>query len=71
MPSDFVTGLLKYGNWSGPGWTAGQEASAYENANVQRILSQADRKLLGVDSFDNYVAKAHDLNEMEDRKSVV
>ncbi len=63
--SEFVTDLLKYGNWSGPGWTAGTKSQPFEAAGVQRILSQAERGLTGLDSFDNYVAKAHDLNEYD------
>ncbi|WOF75109.1 hypothetical protein QMT40_002772 [Parvibaculaceae bacterium PLY_AMNH_Bact1] len=57
--------LLIYGNWSGPGWTAGRKAAPYIAKKQERILSAADRKMDGVDAFDNFVSKAHDLNEID------
>lgn len=57
--------LVIYGNWSGPGWTAGRRAAPFIAANHERILSPADREMDGVDLFDNFVSKAHDLNEID------
>lgn len=73
MPSDTIVNLLKYGNWSGPGWTASRLASEYEAAGVARIISPADRMIPGIDPYDNYVAKVHDLNEFaaEDQLRII
>lgn len=57
------TELLRYGNWSGPGWTAGVSRKAFDDAGTGRIISQAERNVTGIDRYDNFVAKAHDLNE--------
>ncbi len=58
-----LTELLKYGNWSGPGWTAGLSRKPFEKADADRIITKAQREVLGIDRYDNFVAKAHDLNE--------
>lgn len=63
MPSDTIVNLLKYGNWSGPGWSASRLASEFEDAGVARLITPADRLIPGIDPYDNYVAKVHDLNE--------
>lgn len=55
--------LLQYGNWSGPGWTARKRDDSFETAGVDRILSDDDRRIGGIDVYDNFVAKAHDMNE--------
>lgn len=57
--------LLIYGNWSGPGWTAGRKAAPFIAKGQERILTSDDRKMDGVDAFDNFVSKAHDLNEID------
>ncbi|MEO0622244.1 MAG: hypothetical protein AAFU49_00065 [Pseudomonadota bacterium] len=49
--------ILQYGNWSGPGWSNG---TGYPG----RRLTDAEKFGVGVDSYDSYVAKAHDLNEI-------
>lgn len=48
--------LLRYGNWSGPGWSNGTNYGG-------RVLTDAELRTPGIDAYDNYVAKAHDLNE--------
>jgi hypothetical protein len=55
--------LLRYGNWSGPGWTAGVSTSEFNDNNVERIITDDDRNVPGIDRYDSFVAKAHDLNE--------
>lgn len=55
--------VLRYGNWSGPGWTAGKDNDWFSNEGYDRAMTDADRALDGIDAYDNYVAKAHDLNE--------
>lgn len=64
MPSEEIEKFLQYGNWSGPGWTASGRAAEYRRLKVGRILSEADFAIPGVCRYDNYVAKAHDLNEV-------
>ena len=49
--------LLRYGNWSGPGWSNGGNYGG-------RVLSDAELRTPGIDAYDNYVAKVHDLNEI-------
>jgi len=51
--------FLAYGVWHGPGYSAGTF-----NPTGQRIFSTSERFLQGVDGYDNYVAKSHDLNEI-------
>lgn len=70
MVSNALVQLLKYGNWSGPGWTAGRFESDFAELNVARILSTADRSVLGVDAYDHYVSKAHDLNEVDAERNL-
>ncbi|WP_339949314.1 hypothetical protein [uncultured Albimonas sp.] len=65
MTSGFIGDLLRYGNWSGPGWTAAREADDFAAVGKARILSDAELRIAGVDAYDNYVAKAHDLNEYQ------
>lgn len=55
--------ILKYGNWSGPGWTAGIPKSDYDKSGADRIVTKTQRAVDGIDRYDNFVAKAHDLNE--------
>lgn len=57
--------LIKYGEWSGPGWTAGLETQWFQDQapGYDRVLTDADRAVEGIDAYDNYVAKAHDINE--------
>ena len=49
--------LLRYGNWSGPGWSNGSNYGG-------RVLTDAELRTPGIDAYDNYVAKVHDLNEI-------
>lgn len=49
--------LLMYGNWSGPGWSNGHNFGG-------RVLSTNELRRKGIDAYDNYVAKSHDLNEI-------
>ncbi len=65
MSSGLIGDLLRYGNWSGPGWTAAREAQDFAAVGKARILSEDERRIRGVDPYDNYVAKAHDLNEYD------
>ena len=58
-----IEDLLRYGEWSGPGWTAGMPADFFTSKGVDRKISNADRAVPGIDRYDNFVAKAHDLNE--------
>lgn len=58
-----VTELLRYGNWSGPGWTAGISREDFDAAGTDRVMTATQRKVAGIDRYDNYVAKSHDLNE--------
>jgi hypothetical protein len=60
-----VDTLLKYGNWSGPGWTAGIPASVFAGQGLARKIGHEDRAIDGIDRYDNFVAKAHDLNEYD------
>ena len=57
-----IQGLIRYGNWSGPGWTAGRAEDDF-GPNEARALRDDERDLMGIDAYDNFVAKAHDLNE--------
>ena len=52
----FVSRLLRYGNWSGPGWSNGNNFGG-------RILTEPELQTPGIDAYDNYVSKCHDLNE--------
>jgi len=52
-----ITELLRYGNWSGPGWSNGTNYGG-------RVLTETELRTPGIDPYDNYVAKAHDLNEI-------
>lgn len=63
MTSKLISQILKYGNWSGPGYTAGKFVFDYRNAGLSRILTPRDFALGGVDAYDQFVAKPHDLNE--------
>lgn len=65
MPSDTIVNLLKYGNWSGPGWSASKLASEFEAQGVARVITPVDRSIPGIDAYDNYVSKVHDLNEFD------
>lgn len=58
-----ISELLKYGKWSGPGWTAGIRKSDYDKSGAARIITQTQQKVDGIDRYDNFVAKGHDLNE--------
>ena len=60
-----LTKLLKYGNWSGPGWSGGIERRDYDAVGADRIMTGPQRKVPGIDRADNYVAKSHDLNEFD------
>lgn len=57
-----VEDLLKYGNWSGPGYTAARREDDF-GPNEARTLTQQETRIQGIDAYDNFVAKAHDLNE--------
>jgi len=52
-----IAELLRYGNWSGPNWSNGVNYGG-------RVLTDAELRTPGIDPYDNYVAKAHDLNEI-------
>lgn len=65
MPSPLVETILQYGAWSGPGYTAAGRARLWEEHGLCRILTPAERRIPGVDPYDNWVAKAHDLNEVD------
>jgi len=49
--------LPNYGHWSGQGWSNGENYGG-------RVLSDGELRRPGIDPYDNYVAKAHDLNEI-------
>ena len=53
----WVSKLLSYGVWSGPGYTAG-----YYALPIDKLTPELEAQL-GIDAYDNYVAKPHDLNE--------
>lgn len=59
---DKVEDLLKYGNWSGPGYTAARKEDDF-GPNQARTLTEQETRIQGIDAYDNFVAKAHDLNE--------
>ncbi|MCI5047081.1 MAG: hypothetical protein MRY59_06245 [Aquisalinus sp.] len=66
--ASWVSRQLAYGNWSGPDYTAGFYSSDVEGPlgrPVSRALAQERRALAGVDPYDNFVAKAHDINEFD------
>jgi hypothetical protein len=65
MVSSSTEKLLKYGNWSGPGYTAKEFERKYGAAGYARILSDDERDIPGVDAYDNFVARTHDLNEVD------
>ena len=58
-----IEDILRYGNWSGPGWTAGVKIDEFRDNGWERVITDDDREMLGIDRYDNFVAKAHDLNE--------
>lgn len=53
----FVEKVTKYGTWSGKGWSNGV------NYPGRKVL-ESEMEEAGIDPYDNYVAKAHDLNEI-------
>jgi len=57
-----VADLLLYGNWSGPGYTAARKEDDF-GPNEARTLTDEETRIQGIDPYDNFVAKAHDLNE--------
>lgn len=57
-----VEDLLRYGNWSGPGYTAARAEDDF-GPNEARTLTEDEHHIPGIDPYDNFVAKAHDLNE--------
>ncbi|MEM7058735.1 MAG: hypothetical protein AAF557_14180 [Pseudomonadota bacterium] len=57
-----VEDLLRYGNWSGPGYTAARAEDDF-GPNQARTLTREETRIQGIDPYDNFVAKAHDLNE--------
>lgn len=57
-----VEDLLRYGNWSGPGYTAARAEDDF-GPNQARTLTDEETRIQGIDPYDNFVAKAHDLNE--------
>lgn len=65
MSREAISSLLKYGNWSGPGWTAAMRDAGFRADGVARSLQPRERNIAGVDAYDNFVAKAHDLNEFD------
>ena len=50
---------------SGPGWTAGRKSGlsrkSYDDVGADRIITDTQRAVNGIDRYDNFVAKAHDL----------
>lgn len=65
MSREAINSLLKYGNWSGPGWTAAMRDAGFRADGVSRSLQPNERNIAGIDAYDNFVAKAHDLNEFD------
>lgn len=65
MPKDAIKEAIQYGNWSGPGWTAGGRDEPFRDKGISRSLTDQDRHLPGIDPYDNFVAKPHDLNEFD------
>ncbi len=64
MVSAVFAKLLQYGTWSGPSWTAGKSDLRYRELGVGRIFEPHELRAPGVDLYDNFVAKAHDINEV-------
>lgn len=52
-----VSQILAYGTWSGPEYSNGFSFP-------KRRFTDIDRVEFGIDPYDNYVAKSHDLNEI-------
>lgn len=52
---DFLKKLTRYGNWTGPGWSAGRLSPPGD------ALTQEDLQVPGVDPFDENVSKPHDI----------
>lgn len=65
-----VEDLLRYGEWSGPGWTAGLPADFFEDRGLGRKLTDVDLAINGIDRYDNFVAKAHDINEFRAQRAL-
>jgi hypothetical protein len=51
----FLKKLTRYGNWTGPGWSAGRASPPGDP------ITEADVLVPGVDAFDENVSKPHDI----------
>ena len=51
----FLKRLTRYGNWTGPGWSAGRVSPPGD------AITEADLLVPGVDAFDENVSKPHDI----------
>ena len=64
MVNPWVGQAIHYGVWSGPNYSASRFSYEYEAKGVARIFTAEDIARSGVDAYDNFVAKPHDLNEI-------
>jgi hypothetical protein len=60
-----VSKLLAYGTWSGPGYTAGHFGLSIALFLKDETRTAHYRRFKGVDAYDHFVARPHDLNEMD------
>lgn len=51
----FLKKLTRYGNWTGPGWSAGRPSPPGD------AITEEDLLVDGVDAFDRNVSKPHDI----------
>lgn len=61
----FLSRLLSYGIWSGPGYVAGHYSIPMTLLRKGQPETEHIRKFKGVDAYDEFVARCHDLNEVD------
>lgn len=60
-----VSKILSYGVWSGPGYSAGHYSISIALMRKHETRTAHYRRFKGVDAYDHFVARTHDLNELD------
>lgn len=60
-----VSKILSYGVWSGPGYSAGHYSISIALMRRHEARTAHYRRFRGVDAYDHFVARTHDLNELD------
>lgn len=61
----FLSRLLSYGIWSGPGYVAGHYSIPIALLRKGQSETAHIRNFRGIDAYDHFVARSHDLNEVD------